>query len=399
MKWLKSLDQGLFRYGSPVTFGVIRIVTGFLALVNFLMISIDFEAWFTEKGFVPVWHSQKLAGEKLRLDFLWNVTDERITAAFYVLLCVACLFTCIGLFTRISSIVMFLLIVTFHHRNPDILHSGDTLLRQMAFFVMIAPSGASLSVDRVIKLWKGLAPAVLKEVSLWPQRLMQFQVTIVYFTTVWHKWNGNHWRDGTATWFVPQLHEFDKFPTPAFMDQQPFVAFTTYATLIIELGVAFLAYSKPFRKWVLLGGVVLHAMIEYRFNIPLFSFIMTSTYLSFYNGEEFSAFAKRLGDKWSKWKVRVSLPKGRVLVPGKGDAIKALDAFGMVDYEPGEEQGWTAVRADQKALDPVSATLNRAPAAWVLKLMPGVWKKALNSATEHVPTPVPVAPEPQVVQL
>lgn len=397
MKLFKGVDQALFGWGSPVTFGVVRMVTGFLALVNFLMIAVDFDAWFTERGFVPVWHSQKLAGDRIRLDFLWNVTDTRITAALYALLCVACLFTCIGLFTRWASIAMFLLIVTFHHRNTEILHSGDTLMRQMAFFVMIAPSGRACSVDRLIALWKGKAPAILEQVSIWPQRMMQFQVTIVYFTTVWHKWTGTHWKDGTATWFVPQLHEFDRFPVPAFMDQQPFVMASTYGTLVIELGIAFLAYAKPLRKWVLLGGLVLHAGIEYRFNIPLFSFVMCSTYLAFYDGEEYSAWAKRLGERFRAWRVRIFVPSGRALAPGRGDALEAMDVLSLVEFESGSSDEWTAVGTDGKSQNPVSAFLNRAPVVWVLKLVPGVWRRTMNAALEPVSVPNAVKPEPQTV--
>ncbi len=319
---IAKVNEFVFGWGSPVTFGLIRIVFGFLALVNFLMISIDFEAWFTEKGFVNVWHAEKWAQGVPRLNFLAGVTDARTTATLYIILCISCLFTCLGLWTRISTIVMFLLIVTFHHRNPEILHSGDTLLRQMAFLIMIAPSGHALSLDRWFKIRKISPPPEIQPVSLWPLRLMQYQVTIVYFTTVWHKWTGTHWRDGTATWFVPQLHEFDRFPSPAFVDQAPFVQITTYLTLLIELGIAFLAYNKKWRKYVLWSGVLLHASIEYRFNIPLFSFIMTATYISFFYGEEVSAWLTKVEARLG-FAQRVS-SQNFDLEQGIGDSGKAL---------------------------------------------------------------------------
>lgn len=393
MKALKSLDQALFGWGSPVVFGVVRIVTATLALINFLMISVDFEAWFTEKGFTPEWHAEKWGylgrepwwnGDLPRLNFLSGVTDARVTLFVYVLCCIACLFTALGLWTRISSIAMFLLITTLHHRSPDILHSGDTLMRQMAFLVMLAPSGATCSVDRLIALAKGKAPAIPANVSLWPQRLMQYQVTIVYFTTVWHKWFGSHWRDGTATWFVPQLHEFDRFPVPAFFDQQPMVAIGTYGTLFIELAVAFLAYSKPLRKWVLLGGVILHAGIEYRFNIPLFSFVMTSTYLAFYDGEEYSSFAKKVGERLARMRVQVMLPRGATLRPAGAKFLSAIDPFGLVEYLPGDGSGWAAVTADGRETDAASAILKRSPGLWPLLAIPGLWRRTLDRFLQPV---------------
>lgn len=390
MKFLRSLNTSLFGWGSPVVFGVVRMVTGFLALVNFLMISIDFDAWFTERGFIPVWHATRWGSlvtesgwEVPRINFLAGVSNEGITIFVYALCCLACLTTCLGLWTRLSSILMFLLITTLHHRAGDILHSGDTLLRQMAFLVMIAPSGMACSIDRLIGLRKGTAPPEPAVVSIWPQRLMQFQVSVLYFTTVWHKWGGSHWRDGTATWFVPQLHEFDRFPTPAFMDQQPMVAITTYGTLLAELGIALLAYSKPLRKWVLIAGVILHAGIEYRFNIPLFSMVMTSTYLAFYDGEEISAWTKKVGEKWSKLRATVLLPSGMELTPKAATFLKAVDPFGLLTYVTGPSD-WSALDASGKSKNPFQVSLLRSPGAYGFALIPGAWKRFLQKSVVSI---------------
>jgi len=392
MKWLKAFDRAMFGQVSPVTMGVLRIVTGFLTLLDFLFMANQFTDWFTEKGYYPVWQAQKWASGDLNLNLLWNVTDSRITLALFVLTCVAALTTMLGLWTRVSSIVLFLLVVTFHHRCPDILNSGDTLLRQMVFFVMIAPSGAACSLDRLFALWKGKAPLEPMLVSAWPQRLWQFQVTVVYFTTVWHKWTGTHWRDGTATWFVPQLREFERFPVPSFFDHQPMVAVTTYLTLVIELGIAFFAYSKPVRKYVLLAGVVLHAAIEYRFNIPLFAFVMTSTYLSFYDGDEVTAWAKGLGQRLKALRVKVMTPQGRSLDPVKGRALASMDAFGLVDYEEGQGADWKAVDPGGHERDPYKAVLKSAPAAWPLALVPSAWKRLMDKSL----VPAPGAESPHV---
>jgi len=400
MKHFKAIDRALFGWGSPVTFGVVRIVTASLALINFLMIAIDFDAWFTERGFIPLWHATKWAamGDNVpRINLLGTTTDSRVTMAVYALCCVACLFTAIGLWTRLSSIVMFVLIVSLHHRAPDILHSGDTLMRQMAFFVMIAPSGAACSIDRLLALWKGKASQILPMVSIWPQRLMQFQVTIVYFTTVWHKWGGTHWRDGTATWFVPQLHEFDRFPVPAFFDQQPFVAITTYSTLLIELGIAFLAYAKPLRKWVLLAGVALHAGIEYRFNIPLFSFVMCSSYLAFYDGEEFSAWAKRIGMKLKFARITVEMPQGNSLSSKGAATLGALDFLGVVNFGQGDGDCWVATGTRGAIKNPYLAVLKRCPGVWVYFLAPGAWRRLMDRSLEPGPSPIPAKSAAEVV--
>ena len=146
MNALRSLHSWLFGFGSPVTIGVFRMVFGTLALINLAMVAIDFEAWFTERGFVPVALLERWSGGIWRLSLLQNVTNDNVTAAFYALTMLAALFTALGLFSRVSSVALLVGLVSLHHRCPDILHSGDTLMRAMAFYVALAPSGATCSM-------------------------------------------------------------------------------------------------------------------------------------------------------------------------------------------------------------------------------------------------------------
>ena len=90
---------------------------------------------------------------------------------------------------------------------------------------------------------------------------------------------------------------------PEFLERQPFLGLTTYGTLIVEVALGTLFFWKPARKWVLISGLALHAYIEYRFNIPMFAFIITSTYIAFYEGEEVERWlAKRAwGRKLLGW--------------------------------------------------------------------------------------------------
>lgn len=388
MKWFKELGESIFGYGSPVTMGVVRIFVGTLAFINFLMIAVDFDAWFTERGFTPYEFSERHAGGLFRINLLGANTDTTIVAIFYGLVVLAAAFTALGLWTRVSSILLFLGIVTLHHRVPDILHSGDTLLRVFAFYVMIAPSGKAVSLDRLIGLRKGTAPPQLEEVSLWPQRLMQFQVSIVYFTTFWHKMQGTMWRDGTAAYYPLQLREFDRFPVPSFLETQPFIAIQTYGTLLVELGIAFLAYNKVARKYVLLGGVILHAGIEYSLNIPLFALVMVSTYMSFYYGEEVADWFRRLGRRLSRFALIVRLPAGRRFTPHGEALVKGMDPLGLVTYEPGDDTSWRASKPDGEPVKcPVKGSHKRSAGAWVLAPIPGLYRRWFKQSVESIGSP------------
>lgn len=305
MNWLRKFDQAIFRFGSPVSLGVFRAVAGSLAFINLVMVGIHFQDWFTEVGFVPSEFAVKQMGPISvgigdwaiwfpRFNPLAMVTDARITGAVYIITVIAALLTALGLWTRLATILLFVGTVALHHRTSDILHSGDTLMRAWIFILMISPCAAAFSLDRWLKVKRGLVSGPPEDISIWPLRLVQYQLAIVYFTTVWHKMGGTFWRDGTATYYSGNLHEFDRFWMPGFTHQQPYVAITTYGTLAVELALATLVFAKPMRKWVLLAGLALHMGIEYSMNIPLFAFIICSGYLCFYEGEEVSAWWDRL---------------------------------------------------------------------------------------------------------
>lgn len=312
---LKQLDQFWFGYGSPVSLGLFRILSAGFIFINLLMIGLYFGDFFGETSYVPTWMASRAMDPRVevlpgfmipRLNPLVAVTDPKLLVAVYLLTMIAALLTTLGLWTRFSSILLAVLMVTWHHKNSLILHGGDTVMRMSAVYMALAPSGAAISLDRRIALKKGLADAIPPMVSLWPQRLIALNCALIYFTTTWAKWFGNLWKNGTATWYPARLNEFKRFPVPGFFNEFPMVYVTTYGTLAVEFALGVLVWFRPLRKWVLLSGLLLHAYIEYSMNIPLFAFVITSMYVAFYDGEEVAGWFDRLKAKFLKAPAEVT---------------------------------------------------------------------------------------------
>ena len=310
MDSIRILYAYWFRYGSPVAIGVFRAIMGGLIFINFSMISVYFHDWFAENGYYPSWMGALTIDKNVslvhdgtihvpRINLLYGVTNYNLLLAFNVVVIIAALLTCLGLFTRAATIVLAIGVISLHHRNSSILHGGDTVIRIMAMYMAIAPSGAAFSLDRLMAVRRGLAPAIPPMVSLWPQRLIAYNCSLIYFTSTWDKWFGMLWKSGAATWYPARLHEFDRFPVPAFFNQFPMVYFTTYGTLAVEFALATLVWFKPLRKWVLLSGLMLHGYIDYSMNIPLFGYLMVAMYVVFYEGEE-------IVDWWDRVKARLA---------------------------------------------------------------------------------------------
>lgn len=378
MSFWRRADGYWFGRGSPTTFGLFRILIGAIALINLIVLYPDFEAWFTEKGFVPWWVASRWLGPDWRVNVFQGVVDENATRAIYLTITAAAFLTMIGLWSRLATAILAFGYISLHHRNPILLHSGDTLIRLFLIYLALGPAGAACSMDRFIGLWRGRIEEPPKPMSMWPQRLITFQLALMYFTTVWHKAHGTRWREFSATWFPDQLHEFDRFWVPGFLSQQPIVGFTTIMTLLVELALATLVFAPSLRKWVLILGLMLHGYIDYRYNIPYFGWIVACGYLCFYDGHETEAWAKRLGERLRRFRVVVATPKGREFVPSRWRALKSLDPLDLVEYEIGEAPVWAARDEQGRAGSPSWLSWSRSVGSLPIGWVPGLWRRLMD---------------------
>ncbi len=403
-EWFKAADRYCFGPTSPTSLGLIRIFIGFLSLVNWLLIAVDWDSWFSERGYVPSWLGSLWFGERSPVGFgtgwtmarpnlLHGITDERITIPFYIGVVLCALLTCLGLWTRVSAFLLAIGTITLHHRSGAILHGGDTVLRIETIYLAVSPCGRACSLDRLIGLWKNREPHGPVLISAWPQRLFQYNVALIYLTTIWLKWHGDKWRwpAFNATWYTERLAEFYRFPVPEFMKSLWMARVMTLGTVIVEFSLGTIVFFPAARKWVLLGGLLMHVFIEYSMNIPLFEFLMLTLYLSFFEGHEVAGWAQRVGSRLRRWHVTVFLPGGMRLTPRAVAFWDAVDPFKMVFYMPGEGSSWSATRFDQRPLPAAFAIASRSMGAWIFAWIPRFVNRLLSRSLEPLPEPEPEA--------
>ena len=66
------------------------------------------------------------------------------------------------------------------------------------FFLMFAPAGAAFSVDRLIRIRRGAEGHEIRPRAPWAQRMIQFELSLMYLTSFWWKMKGHTSLDGTA---------------------------------------------------------------------------------------------------------------------------------------------------------------------------------------------------------
>ena len=150
---------------------------------------------------------------RLNLFTVMPQDDRWISAFFWVFLGFALLLTA-GVWTRLSSVAVFLCLTSIDQRNLFILHGGDTFLRIAGFFLMFAPAGAAFSVDRLIRVRRGLEGAQIQPRAPWAQRMIQLELALLYLTAFWWKMKGHTWINGTALYYVLHLRSIARFPVP-----------------------------------------------------------------------------------------------------------------------------------------------------------------------------------------
>ncbi len=259
------------------TLALFRIAIGAVSFAWTLSLLPDLYAFFSAHGVEPRPPVHEPIG-------IWGVLNTfpnySVAIALYVSLLVASLCLLVGYRTRIANVIVFVGVVSFEHRAPSIWNSGDGLLRILIFFLVLAPAGASLSVDRWRRsrdrFWEFPARAP------WALRLVQIQVSVVYLSTAWLKLHGPDWLHGTAVSYAARMADYDRFPLPAVLSHSPvFSTVMTYWTIAIELMVGILVWNRAARPFVLGLGVALHVSLGVTMRLGFFSETMLAAYLAF----------------------------------------------------------------------------------------------------------------------
>jgi hypothetical protein len=258
---------------------------------------------------------------------LWfHVTDPSTMALLHGLIVAVSFLFAIGFCTRVTSAFTWFALLCYIHRNPQVQFGMDTMMVILLTYLMIGPSGAAYSVDRVISRWWSRAkPGVIQrwyrllgrpepatadiapahysptpEPSIsanFAMRLLQIHVCIVYLAAGLSKLQGTSWWDGTAVWgtlanpeFAPfQLKMYDtllRWMSRYSLALYLFMNVGTLFTLAFEIGYAFLIWRPGARWFFLAAALILHGLIGLFMGLKTFSLIMLIMNMAFLRTEE-----------------------------------------------------------------------------------------------------------------
>jgi hypothetical protein len=240
---------------------------------------------------------------------MWfHVTDPTAMAVIHagVLLLIA-LFT-LGLFTRVTAVLVWLATVSYIHRTQQVLFGMDTMMNILLFYLMIGNCGAALSLDRLIARYRavraawrrGGLDANTRAFLAYPppsvaaglaQRLIQVHFCFIYLAAGLSKLKGGMWWHGQAFWEVLVNPEFTLLhyswyenavrwlasfkPVYHFM-----LAAAVWFTLFVEIAGPFLLWTRL--RWLIIFlASLMHALIAVLMGLNLFELLMIVMLLAF----------------------------------------------------------------------------------------------------------------------
>jgi hypothetical protein len=242
---------------------------------------------------------------------IWfHVTDPTQMALVHtgVLITIG-LFT-IGLFTRVTSVLVWVATVSYIHRTQQVLFGMDTMMNILLFYLMIGNSGAALSIDRLIARYRAVRANLRRSSTLDPNtqaflaypppsanagfalRLIQVHFCFIYMAAGLSKLKGPAWWNGQAFWDVIANPEFTLMPYAWYegalrgiASVKPlYYAITTFAcwlTLFVEIATPFLLWTR-LRWLMILLATAMHAVIGVLMGLNLFELMMIIMLIAFF---------------------------------------------------------------------------------------------------------------------
>ncbi len=225
----------------------------------------------------------------------------------------------IGFCTRVMGPLTWAAALCYTHRAAASVFGVDTMMVILLLYLAIGPSGAALSVDRLIGRWWARArPRVLARWrALWGRpaaapavaapfpdrpvasvsanlaiRLLQIHVCIIYASAGLAKLQGPMWWNGTAVWYVLANYEFAPMQYWPYLGLLRFLGKNRWLfeltmtgaglfTLFFEIAYAFLIWKRSTRWLILWMAILLHGFIGLFMGLKTFSLMMLAMNLAF----------------------------------------------------------------------------------------------------------------------
>jgi len=259
----------------PALLGLIRILTGMMLLYNHAIWGVVLNDFYGRDS----WLSQELIAQFLENQYVYTfwsfVPPDWIWLAYTLSMTVLFWFT-IGLWTRLSSILSVIVVISFAHRVPEALFGLDKIILMLTLYLAVGPSGKALSLDSWLarRRAKNSPPPLPSAAVNFALRLIQLHMCIIYLFAGSSKLQGTAWWNGQAMWMVLGNLEYQYLDMTWLAWHPWLVELLSQLTVFWELSFCVLIWVPILRPLVLFESLVLHLAIGACMGLWTFSLAM-----------------------------------------------------------------------------------------------------------------------------
>jgi hypothetical protein len=267
-----------FTPADPTVLGLIRICTGLMLLYTHAVWGLVLERFFGPRSWLSPELVRTLEDGQFMYSFWWLVPDERgaVWLAYGLSMLVLAMFT-VGLWTRITSILSLVVVISFAHRAPEAMFGLDQINAMLTLYLAIGPSGQALSLDRFLAARRARRRALAVQPSMGANlalRLINVHMCVIYLFAGISKLQGESWWTGEAMWRAFANMEYQTVDMTWLAWHPWLVNIMTYVCIVWEVSFCFLVWRPRLRPLLLMGAVVLHVGIGVCLGMWTFALIM-----------------------------------------------------------------------------------------------------------------------------
>ncbi|MEW4562399.1 HTTM domain-containing protein [Bremerella sp. JC770] len=275
--WFKPTD--------PATLGLIRIFAGSMLFYTHLVWSLDLTGFMGEQGrFSSELVDRMHQGSTFAFSYLWlfDGNSAMLWMVHIAALIILLMFT-LGFYTRVTSVLVFIIAVSYAHRAPGALFGLDQINVMLAMYLMLGGAGEAYSLDRLIEKWrypkhKLPTTSTAANVSI---RLIQLHMCVIYLFAGTGKLLGDTWWEGTAMWGAVANSEYQSMDMTWLASYPLLIALLTQVSLAWELTYSALVWPRLTRPLVLFMAIPLHLGIALCMGMVTFGLAMLIANLAF----------------------------------------------------------------------------------------------------------------------
>jgi len=258
-----------FTPAGPWPLALVRILGGLLALALWASYAWDLETWFGPAGMISpellaAWRSPFAAS-------LFDLaTSPSALWLGYIAVGLVLLALTIGLATPLTAPLGALAFTTLLHRGPMLVGPADDVAAVILWCLAIGRSGDALSIDRLIREWRGRTQpgsTIRTRIAL---GLIQVHAAVVAAAAVLAQLKGDVWWNGTAAWWLAARVESQLVDlTGAFLASEYLMNLVTHAIVGFEILFAAGLWFAAARRAVVPLGIVAWPLVGVMAGEPL----------------------------------------------------------------------------------------------------------------------------------